>query len=368
VILVPTVILLLMGVLFLLKGGLSLGWIAAGVLMLLWIGWELSRLILDIRDKAKVGSSPTSTDSIKIDDDKSITALVFFLEEARTGTEENIRDCLKNALGVKMEPNDIGSEHFVVQYAPPSGSDSHIDSFMLRLPEGLFSLFLSSRPYIANPKEFADKSIRDKRLRRAVEEHQAWLSIDWMNDDGKPELKERARAYATIGRIMAALAGPDCLAIYCPELQCCNEFDPSLLEDLKTGNPLAIFDEPTFEPVVEVADNDPRMEAAVAEAVSRWGEFVLAFEQASEEEKGRFLIKAEFSEGMLSEFMWVRVIEIAAGKIKGILTNDPHELLDVYRGAEVEIDLDRLNDWIFPDPDRGTIGGFTLDLLNEGLD
>ena len=134
------------------------------------------------------------------------------------------------------------------------------------------------------------------------------------------------------------------------------------------GDPLSIFDEPTFEPVIEVSDNDPRMAAAEKTARERWPEFVEAFQKKKESDSEKFIVKAEFTEGTRSEFMWVTVIKIEDHSIHGILTNDPHELVDVFRGAKVEIPLERLNDWIYPGGDGTPMGGFTLDILSEDLD
>jgi uncharacterized protein YegJ (DUF2314 family) len=161
------------------------------------------------------------------------------------------------------------------------------------------------------------------------------------------------------------MGGPDCLAIYCPELQRCNEFDPGLLERLCGSDPVSLFNEPTFEPVIEISDNNPKMAAAVKEAISRWPEFVAAYIEAASGEKERFIVKAEFREGRKSEYMWVTVQGISPTEVTGILMNDPHELLDVHRGATVTFTTERLNDWIYPGPGGSHIGGFTLDVLAD---
>jgi len=119
------------------------------------------------------------------------------------------------------------------------------------------------------------------------------------------------------------------------------------------------------DPLVEISDNDPRMAAAVEEAVSRWPEFVDAYRNRSEEDSDRFIVKAEFREGKQCEYMWVTVSSIDDDGVRGTLMNDPHELLDIHRGAEVHFELDRLNDWIYPDRDEEHVGGFTLDVLAE---
>lgn len=183
-------------------------------------------------------------------------------------------------------------------------------------------------------------------------------------DEVQTEIQS-AEAYRIIGKLLASMAGPDCLAIYSPGLQRCNEFDPSLIEALAGPDPLSLFDEPTFEPIIEISDNDPRMEAAVAEATRRWPEFVEAFETRSEPLSDQYLIKAEFREAGNCEYMWVAVTDVIGSEIRGTLMNDPHELMEIHRGSSVRIEIDRLNDWIYPTHEGAHVGGFTLDVLAD---
>lgn len=349
--------------------GLS-GWgVAALTVAAVWFAFDLVRWLLPPPSKrtplpphsGKGKSSGTVPDPLA----EPLVSLVFFLSEASRADESSIRGCVSNALGLRFPVNDPDSDTFVMPFSPPDlrKDESHIRHFMVRIPEGVFAVLVSDRPYIENPKEFAKASIRDKRLRNAVEKHVAWISVDLM--DAAADLESNRQAYRIIGKILASMAGPDCLAIYCPELQRCNEFDPGLIETLCGEHPLGLFDEPTFEPVIEIADNHPKMAAAVREAVNRWPEFVAAFELSNALQRERFIVKAEFREGRKSEFMWVSVREIRDGEVSGILMNDPHELLEVHRGASVSFPLDRLNDWIYPGRDGSHIGGFTLDVLAD---
>ncbi|MDF1815202.1 MAG: DUF2314 domain-containing protein [Verrucomicrobiales bacterium] len=342
-------------------GGLN--WFGVTVLSLavLWFGVEATRWLFNLRYET-VEKDPSR--QIIREEPETLVSLVFFLEEAREVTEENLQQCVSHALGIKLDDSDADSEFFVVQYSPPTSGITPIENFMIRIPQGVFSVMLSNRPYISNPEKFARDSIRDKRLRTAVEKHRAWISVDLMDDD----IESAREAYSVIGKLLGAMAGPDCLALYCPEIQRCNEFEPSQIEILMGGDPLSIFDEPTFEPVIEVSDNDPRMAAAEKTARDRWPEFVEAFAVKDLEDAEKFIVKAEFTEGTRSEFMWVTVTAIQENRVKGILTNDPHELVNVFRGAEVDFSLKRLNDWIYPGKDGTPVGGFTLDILSEDLD
>jgi uncharacterized protein YegJ (DUF2314 family) len=351
----------------LIVSGLS-GWgVAALAVATVWFAFDLIRWLLPAPSK-KTPLPPHTTKGNATSSDplgEPLISLVFFLSEASRADESSIRTCVSHALAIRFPVNDPASDTFVMPFSPPDArkNEAHIRHFMVRIPDGLFAVLVSDRPYIENPKEFAKSSIRDKRLRNAVEKHVAWISVDLM--DAAEDLESNSKAYRTIGKILAAMAGPDSLAIYCPELQRCNEFDPGLIETLCGEHPLGLFEEPTFEPVIEIADNHPKMAEAVREAVNRWPEFVAAYEVSNALQRERFIVKAEFREGRKSEFMWVSVRDIRDGEVTGILMNDPHELLEVHRGAQVTFSLDRLNDWIYPGRDGSHIGGFTLNVLAD---
>lgn len=351
----------------LLVSGLSWVGVVALVIAVIWFGFEIVRWLLFRPDESQMyaAEKPEKQESEKAEE---LVSLVYFLSDSRSADESTIRACVSNALQIKFDVSNPDSEYFVMQFTPPEAARQNdgIHHFMVRLPQGLFAVLVSEGPYIDNPGEFAKQSIRDKRLRNAVEGHQAWLSVDLMDAPTDPD--EIVEAYRVIGKILATLAGPDCLAVYCPELQRCNEFDLSLIDSLTSEDPLSIFDEPTFEPIIEISDNNPRMAAAVEEATQRWPEFVQAFKARTEFNSESYIVKAEFREGKTCEYMWVSVTEILDQEISGILMNDPHELLDLHRGATVSFPLERLNDWIYPREDGSHAGGFTLDVLAEGDD
>lgn len=344
----------------------GLGWVGVVALVaaLLWLSLEVIRWLMRGRSVVRI---PEPDSEERAPSDEELVSLVYFLSDVREPTEEDIRNCVSRALEIRFDPDDPDAEHFVVEFASADEDQTKpaaFRQFMLRLPAGLFYAAVSREPYVEDPADFARRSIRDKRLRKAVEEHLAWISVDFLEKDPEPE--DKRDAYAVIGKILAAMAGPDCLALYCPELQRCNEFDPLLLDDLASGSPLRLFTEPTFEPIIEVAEDDPRMRDAVGEALARWPEFESAFARREEDKDANpYLVKAEFREGTVSEFMWLTVTGLTAGSVRGVLMNAPHELLEVHRGTQVEVELDRLNDWIYPGPDGELVGGFTLDVLAD---
>lgn len=357
----------------LIMSGLSWVGMVALVLAVIWTGFEFVRWLNPDAPLPEFPGKARQKNDLPPPRDETedeLISLVYFLSEPRKAEENTIRRCVEGALGIKFETANPESDSFVMQFTPPASTrpaDDEILHFMIRIPEGTFAVLVSDQPYIDEPEYFAKNSIRDKRLRNAVESHRAWMSVDLMDEPGSRN-EDPERAYAVIGKILSYLAGPDCLAIYCPQLQRCNEFDLSLIEILAGDSPLDLFDEPTFEPIIEISDKNPKMAAAVAKAKKRWPEFIEAFHRRSPSESDRYIVKAEFREGGNCEYMWVQVETIREQEVEGILMNDPHELLDVHRGARVVFALDRLNDWIFPSPDGSHVGGFTLDVLAEGDD
>ena len=312
------------------------------------------------------GRSSISEDADDDDDKDKLVSLVLLLSEARQPTVESISRCVSTALNIELDPDDQHATQFVIRMPAP-GEKSHakgaIERFMIKVDVGVFAVLSSSQPYMTNRHAAARRDIRDKRLRTAIEEHTAWISVDLMGEPGSAE--EKQDAYRSIALMLAAMSGPDCVAICCPERQLCNEFDPGLIELLRSDDPLNLFDDPTFAPVIEVANDDPKLKAAVEEAQRRWSEFVRARRSADDDDT-RYLAKAEFSNGENSEFMWVQVTFADEHKIEGLLVNEPHELDHVHCGQAVTVDIADLNDWIFPGDDGNMVGGFTLDIIAGG--
>jgi uncharacterized protein YegJ (DUF2314 family) len=295
--------------------------------------------------------------------EEPLVSMVYLLEAPRQLTAEDLRACVSRAFGVTLDVDNPDAAEFVLPApAPPRDMmpADNAQSFVIQVSQGAFIVHNAPAPYVDEPDEFA-KTIVDKRLRDAISTHKAWLSVDALDDVGDNEA--RADAYRAIGKLMAELAGPDCLAIYCPELERCNEYDAQLLVALRGDDPLSLFEGPTFAPIIGVRGDDPRMAAAVEEARTRWPEFAAAF-QANHDEDKPFLIKAEFRQGETAEFMWVTVTRIEEEIVHGVLENTPHELTNVREGDEVAVPLSALNDWLYVKDDE-PVGGFTLKAIAE---
>lgn len=211
-------------------------WLCLG-LGFFWIGQELIRWWSYRSREAAVTQStpPTSADA---SDDGPLHSLVFLLDAPRDISDDAWTRQLGQALGVEFTEG-VDATGFIVPMPHPvneHGGECH----MMSLPEGIFWILNGTTPYMENPSLSAE-SLKDPGLKEAVANHRAWLSVDllrWHDESAEP-----AAAYDVIGRAMAALAGPDALAIFAPEINRLNAFDPALLPVLSGGTPLALFDD-----------------------------------------------------------------------------------------------------------------------------
>jgi uncharacterized protein YegJ (DUF2314 family) len=203
--------------------------------------------------------------------------------------------------------------------------------------------------------------IRELRLRNAVAEHRAWVSVDLMHVYDAKRLRDPNRH---IGKLLAALATGDTTAVVWPEKKQIREWDRNVMSKLRADDPLEAFTAvPEKVPVIQISEDDPRMEAAVAEARRRWPEFVKAF--ALRQPGQMFAVKVPIrdDEGHV-EFMWVKVTRLENDTIHGKVNNEPVAVKSVRMGSKVAANREDLNDWLFTDGDK-MVGGFTANVLEE---
>jgi uncharacterized protein YegJ (DUF2314 family) len=213
--------------------------------------------------------------------------------------------------------------------------------FMLKSPQGMWMLHNHAAPYF-DPGHPA-RQIPELRLRKIVEEHAAWLSVDLVHpfeSDLPPDLH-----YPFIFRLIRELADDETLAIFRPETGEINVWTPEIAARLGSFDPLDDFAKPVHSPVIEVSDEDPRMQQAVAEALRRFPEFRKRW--ASRSPGDNFLVKAsipkEGREG--SEVIWIEVTGLEPDFIHGTLANQPVDLAGLNSGDTVEVAVGNLYDW-----------------------
>lgn len=213
--------------------------------------------------------------------------------------------------------------------------------FMLKSPQGMWMLHNHAVPYF-DPGHPA-RQIPELRLRKIVDEHAAWLSVDLLHpfeSDLTPDLY-----YPYIFRLIRELADQETLAIFRPETGEINVWTPEVAARLGSIDPLEDFARPVHSPVVEVPDEDPRMLEAVEEARHRFPEFRERW--AARAPGDSFIVKAsipkEGREG--SEVIWIEVTGLEPDFIHGRLANQPVDLGELNSGDPVEVPVSDLYDW-----------------------
>jgi hypothetical protein len=214
-------------------------WLCLG-LGLFWVGQEMARWwrfrsLEAAAPKPKAPHSPAGST-----DHDPPQSLVFLLDAPRDNTDQAWIRNLGQALGIEFKETGDTNGYLIPMPHPVNehGGDCHVMS----VPEGVFQILTASRPYMENPAESAE-NLKDRRLREAVTRHQAWVSVDlqcWHDESADP-----AAPYRLIGKAIAALAGPDVLAVYAPEINRLNVFDPACLPVLAGDTPLSVFDHPS---------------------------------------------------------------------------------------------------------------------------
>lgn len=293
---------------------------------------------------------------------KPMISFVLLLKEPRYLEARILAECASAAWGGQFTSSDPESEtssddpkqetaesRFVVGQSP---------LFMLSTPEAMYIVNNFDRPYFDDIVEAAE-AMPELRLRHAVEHHKAWLSVDLISPFD--ESRDRQSYYPPIAKLIAELSGQDCLAIYHPESGTINAWDGGMEEKLRGPDALTNFAEMVHAPVIQMADDDPRMMAAVAEARRRWPEFVETFKKR---EAADFAVKAPVTVGDHTEFIWLNVIGLEPEYVHGTLANDPVALQGMKLGDRVEVPVSQLNDWFYL-KDDAPVGWFTVKVLAE---
>ena len=291
-----------------------------------------------------------------------LIALVLLLDAPRTIDEADVRAKIGQALDIAFEDGPDAAAFVLAMHTEELAlrTFGHPgQTFMVKIPQGAFTLNNIGGPYLQNAEALAGQ-IKDMRLQRILTTHRAWLSFDLLH---AAEGMTEADVYRCIGRVLAAFVADDCLGVYSPSLQRCNEIDDGVTDRLAGGDPLAIFQRSTNAPVIAVEEDDPRILAAVEEARRRWPEFTAAFTHPSPGQQG-FTVKARFADGDTVEFMWVEVTAITPATVTGIVGNEPNLLANVKLGDSAILAIDEIVDWLYVDGEE-MVGGFSVKVLQE---
>ena len=79
----------------------------------------------------------------------------------------------------------------------------------------------------------------------------------------------------------------------------------------------------------------------------------------------KFAVKAPFTEGEHTEFMWIMVTALEGDQILGTLENEPVEMKRLRYGSKVSVRCADLNDWVVSDGQDVQAGGFTIKVFED---
>lgn len=284
------------------------------------------------------------------DDDGKLISIVLLLKEPRRLELETVRQAVLRAWGISLGQDQEANE-WIAEVGP---------SFGLKTRFGIYALHVAPQPYVDDQEETAEDMV-DQRLAHIIRTHKAWYAVDLMEVGENSPAPEKAYPY--IGQLLAELVDDNCLGVYCPETQRLNPNTPELLEKLRGPHPLEDLTAPAELPVISVDEEDADMKAAVAEARSKWPEFLQAYSSRQAE---NFAVKAPITSAGQTEFIWIEVETIEGDRISGKLGNEPANLPGFKLGSSVTVNLSELNDWIYMTGEQ-MHGGFTIKVVQAAM-
>ncbi|MFT3880110.1 MAG: DUF2314 domain-containing protein [Gemmatales bacterium] len=117
--------------------------------------------------------------------------------------------------------------------------------------------------------------------------------------------------------------------------------------------------------VTYVADDDPRMNAAMEKARASVKTFTAALKSPRAGQTA-FSIKMAFTDGGNTEHMWLTPVTFDGTKFTGTINNEPEKVNSVKMGQKVTVAPDKLSDWMYID-NRKLVGGETLRVLRAAM-
>ncbi|MEZ5299277.1 MAG: DUF2314 domain-containing protein [Verrucomicrobiales bacterium] len=321
---------------------LNFSWSKIGMAILFaYLSWEYWVSLKAMREAEALGADDGDGggDGENDEEDTPMISLVLLLSEPKYLDEKVLGGILETAWGGDYTSGDEDRQDgFVV------GGDGV--PFLVKSPQGVFLIHNWPSRY----PDISDETIegwRELRTRKALEDHQAWLSVDLLNGasqafSGEPRNPEDF--YPAIIRLIVELADDKALALFRPETGQISVWSDDVFEKLVRPRGLSEFNQQD-DPVWRIESEDPQMEAAVAEAKRRWPEFAAAF--AGRAEGDSFLVKAPVTAGGNTEFIWIDPIGMEPEVLHGRLLNQPVDLGDLREGSQVEVPVEDIIDWAF---------------------
>ncbi len=292
-------------------------------------------------------------------DEPPPASIVLFVKQPKRIDVGQLADLFGRVTGRSVEPITPGPRTTETNDGQPAGDvvAGASPHFIAKVSGIWYAIHNVASPYMDDPVR-ASESFRETRLRKAIRDHRAWLSVDVLHPQAAT-----AEVCRVVARVLAHFVDSDCLALYSPSL---NQFAPCVGDEtvakLQSDDPVkSIFHENDEVPVVPVDDDDPRLKSAEAEARRRFSEFETAFEK---KDGTNFTIKTRISIHGNYEHIWVQVDQITGSKIEGRLGNDPVDLGNLKLGSKVEVERAQVEDWAFL-RNGAPVGLFTIPVIQQ---
>lgn len=282
----------------------------------------------------------------------SITALVCLLNQPRQMDPAAIICAIEAAYGRKF--NVPGTGYVAQQVPPPPQTHLKVKVVAAKTPRHMIAISYGDERYFSAPPD--RESAARTALGRAMAYHKGWITVDRMGD-----APPAAQMYPVLGKVMAELIGPDCLAIFCPGTNQVKLVNADTVAILRSDRPMDALGPGEKGPIIGARAGDEELATAVAVARQRWPEFVTAFAHRRDNEE--FFVKVPLATGNGSlEHIWMSVERLESEWITGILKNVPQDIPGHRYGDRLKISSQKMEDWFYS---RGgqTFGGFSAEVL-----
>ncbi len=117
--------------------------------------------------------------------------------------------------------------------------------------------------------------------------------------------------------------------------------------------------------VTYVADDDPRMKAAIEKARATVDKFIAAM-KVLQPGQNSFSVKMASTDGKNTEHMWLTAISYDGTNFHGTVNNSPDKVNSVKMGQKATVAPSDISDWMYVDNGK-LVGGFTLRVLRDAL-
>jgi uncharacterized protein YegJ (DUF2314 family) len=114
-----------------------------------------------------------------------------------------------------------------------------------------------------------------------------------------------------------------------------------------------------------VADDDPRMNAAMDKARSTVGTFISSLKSPIVGQSS-FSIKAPLSDGTNTEHFWITPVSYDGTTFHGTVNNEPAKVKSVKMGQKVSVAPDKISDWMYIEHLK-LVGGYTMRVLRDAM-